>query len=895
MHSHQLRFPGTDVYSEFRQSITPDLYDTESYIDWPEIRKILSGYEQAIHALERIVSSSEIKVQDLGIALSDTPELYSLFCILLAIPNGVGFEDGRELPPPALFPYPSGDFQYLVEPSSDRCEQIAELLVEIGIREFFLAHPDVTSLLRVALAVRDAGRRRYRVRPKIEERLRLLVSNSVQTANNAKVGVFGFFKSTDAQRMLSELTTTRFYDGLPPGPSRMDYLITLDNRPIIAIASVFQTASGGRQQRDLQSELPRLQERLSSMGINLVLIADGRGLRDLRDGVLEALFGQVASVLTFGQAEQGRLADEMIRLSNRQISAKDSNPIETIIESILKEKNVVRARDLPIEPDRARLALATFVSDNQQWALNLVDEGRSIVWRARDSVERLSSMGTSFSPFIVTGVFAELLSPESIQTLDQEGQLLVSKIQLRSDDSVLPDELLIAAAKLAPSADTIRRVAAQALAHTNSSRLSVLLTYRRPDRETMRMLRALQHSLTSNVIVIDVEQLVEMTRGSVDPRIVLKQLVLDQSDLVKVSPFVINNATPKKMFFGRDTEEALLVSRLATNSVALIGGRRIGKTSLMRHVEAKLRAAGFSAYFADCQTVRDWHDFSHMAYRRWNVSVDSEFRPSGLFDIVEQLKHEGTGSKVVFLLDEIDHLLDWDSKHSDTKVPEAFFRACRSLSQEGSTQFVFSGERAISRRMWDAQSPHWNFCQPLMLRQLDKASARSLLINPLKDLQISVRDESAVFELLWHHTNGHPQLIQTLGDRLVRLVSERTEPNRGAINGADLLDVADNYTYAEQYLETYWGQATHVERLLSLLPAEGISTFADIRRFLADKKILLSEDEIRSALRMLELYGIITPQGGGYQLSLDWLVAACEYYGGIESMLEEYMKEVRNE
>ena len=66
---------------------------------------------------------------------------------------------------------------------------------------------------------------------------------------------------------------------------------------------------------------------------------------------------------------------------------------------------------------------------------------------------------------------------------------------------------------------------------------------------------------------------------------------------------------------------------------------------------------------------------------------------------MKQLK-KTPNSKVVILLDEIDQLLDWDKQHTSEEVPEAFFRACRTVSQEGEAQFVFSGERMISSRVW---------------------------------------------------------------------------------------------------------------------------------------------------------------------------------------------------
>jgi predicted transcriptional regulator len=333
-----------------------------------------------------------------------------------------------------------------------------------------------------------------------------------------------------------------------------------------------------------------------------------------------------------------------------------------------------------------------------------------------------------------------------------------------------------------------------------------------------------------------------------------------------------------------------MISKLASNSVALLGGRRIGKTSLMRHAEKRLRDAGFATYFADCQTVRDWSDFAAMVTRTWDVRVDAPFTPSKLFQLVETLIGPRP-SMTVFLLDEIDQLLEWDTVHPENEVTEAFFRACRTISQEQVAQFVFSGERTIARRLWDPHSPHWNFCHSIMLRWLDPEAARQLILTPLKSMQIEVDDEESFASVAWSRTNGHPRLLQLLGDSLIRQINEREPTLRATVEPSDLTDVADTYSYAEQYLETYWGQATVFERLITLVVAIGNEGLGQQKQFLVSKHVPFTDEKIRAALRILELYGIIGPTASGYKLLLEWLLEAIEFYGGIDDLLGLYLKD----
>jgi hypothetical protein len=114
-------------------------------------------------------------------------------------------------------------------------------------------------------------------------------------------------------------------------------------------------------------------------------------------------------------------------------------------------------------------------------------------------------------------------------------------------------------------------------------------------------LRDVQRFLPVTIIVVDIDTCVAMSQSREPARQRLRALMLEQTDLTKLSPFVVRGVTPSRVFFGREEEEAALLSTLPTNSVALLGARRIGKTSLMRHCFGRLQAADLRPFFGDCQ------------------------------------------------------------------------------------------------------------------------------------------------------------------------------------------------------------------------------------------------------------------------------------------------------
>ena len=264
-----------------------------------------------------------------------------------------------------------------------------------------------------------------------------------------------------------------------------------------------------------------------------------------------------------------------------------------------------------------------------------------------------------------------------------------------------------------------------------------------------------------------------------------------------------------------------------------------------------------------------------MARREWSFPAPQDFSPDALFSLVGELR-KVHGDSLVLILDEIDQLLEWDRDHSPDEVPEAFFRTCRSISQQGLAQFIFSGERVIASRVWDPHSPHWNFCRPIQLAQLTQDAASALLLKPLLAMNVQIVDEPAFAREAWARTSGHPQIVQTLGDRLVRSLDNRRDRGYFSLSSSD---VTDNFSFAEHYLSTYWGQATSFERRISEIICEGAQSAGDVTARLRQQEEEVSGDLLLGALRMLQLYGIIEEREGKLRMRAEWFSEALSHFG----------------
>jgi hypothetical protein len=842
------------VIEQFRQSVTPILLARDDFINWHDVNAALAGAETGTRHLDEFRAAGDLGVGALTAALGEHPEIYDVALSLIAFNTS-----GSQLTKWGLSAIVPEDFEGR--------SFVAAQLLHIGLDRILSSGAPVQDLLRVAEVYKDSFRRRFRSGDRVQIEVGKIVGQSVQAA---------------AARLSSPLRLHPEALADPQLRRSLDYVIATGGRPIAGVATVFQNQSGGRQQRDLSVTYPLLQQKLSEFGMALVLIADGQGLKQASDRTLLQLFEAVSYPMTLKQAESGALEEALVAAGERSPPETiDAAAVARLISGALDARPKITAAELPLAEGPAVLALARYVETHRGLDLQLSSTGDELGWNDPDQVAEARALGNRFDGRRALKLLGNRIGSGETQ-VHAEGET-TRAILVTPDLPPFTGRMLATAHREGLTSDLTRSIGLQALELAPGSSFAILIAERDLSSSEIEAHRKRQAVLPANIIVVGPQFLKDVARTS-NPIRVLTNAVLDQSDLTKVSPFILSNATPSRMFYGRDAEAATILGTLGTNSVALLGSRRIGKTSLLRRVKADLEEANFLPFFGDCQTVKNWRDFALLAKSEWGVSTPKEFRPQHLDDVVRKLAL-GSDKPIVILLDEIDQLLEWDRSHDENSVPEAFFRACRSLSQDGAAQFVFSGERTIAQRIWDPQSPHWNFCRPLPLAQLTREAATSLLIQPLRGMNIGIEDERAFGAEAWRLTSGHPQIVQQLGDRLVRRLDGRTNRRDLSLDLDDMRAVAETYEFAEHYMNTYWGQATPLERRITLVVAEDPKAMAELHSTLRRDLPELDEDELAPALRMLQLYGVIHEEDSRVRLRAEWFREALTYFGEFPSPL----------
>jgi len=353
-----------------------------------------------------------------------------------------------------------------------------------------------------------------------------------------------------------------------------------------------------------------------------------------------------------------------------------------------------------------------------------------------------------------------------------------------------------------------------------------------------------------------------------DPQRALRRFVTSQVDLITISPFTTIGPVPDSMFFGRERELRKISEHIATASYAIIGGRRIGKTSILGRLHrVRLPAAGFRTFYYQCQHLPSTEPTRQKVLEaiahEWLPDL-TDFTPLSFSDILAQLPDDGP---LVFLIDEADRLIP-----ADWEVGWPLFGELRALAESGRCQFVFSGERTLRDAMKNSRSPLFNFANAIHLGCLDFSAVKELITRPMKQLEIDLTDEVAIVQRIWDFTSGHPNVVQRLCQRLIMRLNERRD--RRLIPEDIETVVADPSFQRDDFYDVFLEQATVLERILPLMLAQDANepyTLGNVCCLLDERLTLMSPTgekpraaEVDAALRRLtDLRSILdyTPQG----------------------------------
>ena len=387
-----------------------------------------------------------------------------------------------------------------------------------------------------------------------------------------------------------------------------------------------------------------------------------------------------------------------------------------------------------------------------------------------------------------------------------------------------------------------------------------------------------------DVIVLGMREMQHVVTAKKPPD-ALRFIICDQADLTLVSPYSCDEPASRNLFFGREFEIRTATQAIVNNSVAILGGRRIGKTSILHRVNEVLRES-YSCYYLDCHPIRDYDIlFRTMAYH-WPRLESLAPEPVSFHSAVADLSND---RMLIFIFDEIDALLRFDMAND-----ELLFKTFRSLSQEGMCRFIFSGERVLSNQLkYGSQSPLFNFCgQRIQLGYLEQRSARQLVTEPMSWMNIELREEERVVGDILELSSCHPRLVQYICHSLIRAIN-REEVR--FITPEQVQRIAGSNEFREEYLYTVWGDATSFERALTLALENTTFTRKEIQAALERQDIPYTWEGLKSALHNLKICSVLRQDNAMFHFVAERFPKVARESLDIEMEISSLRRKIRRE
>lgn len=316
------------------------------------------------------------------------------------------------------------------------------------------------------------------------------------------------------------------------------------------------------------------------------------------------------------------------------------------------------------------------------------------------------------------------------------------------------------------------------------------------------------------------------------------------------SPYVTRGPVRDDKFIGRDIEIRTLTQQPGAYSYAVVGNRRVGKTSLLICVASILeKREDIRPLCVSCMDVHSVVDFCERLSVENNLPLP-EPTAKGFAQAMETLRDHG--ELPILLIDEVDRLLDFDIRAGqESSLGPSLVSTWRRLAFDRVCSFVFFGSARLAELLNNASHDLYSFPEKLPLGYFPKDIAGRVLLEPLDELAVTVLDKKAVIDKLYELTSGHPSLVQTIGALLV--ASSPVKQDR-YVDCAEIARIGATPDFRDEYLSTVWGEigpnadrenrkSLALERLITLLDLGGTFHYEDLPAELSKHGVTVPKPE----------------------------------------------------
>jgi len=391
------------------------------------------------------------------------------------------------------------------------------------------------------------------------------------------------------------------------------------------------------------------------------------------------------------------------------------------------------------------------------------------------------------------------------------------------------------------------------------------------------MVEELVKKVYLNLIAIrenDLMKLILSTR----PRETFRKTILSNLSLQKISPY--KTAGPAKAIFYGRSDIIDQITRSTDTSYAIVGSRKIGKSSLLYKLKDNPPTNAFYI-FLNLELVFSGTPGYQVFLKSLESSIEKAFNQkirlgnilfrrnlNRLPEIIQQLNQKQKGKKIIFIFDEVDPLIQIEKKHNFKMM-----RVFRTMSQNNWCQFIFAGFKDLFKSKRDSNNPMYNFWEEITLEPLEREAALDLITKPMESMGIHYKNKEDR-ELILKHTACHPNLLQFFCKHLLTRIDRHDNvEDRRTVFREDIKNLVNNRyekcILDEVYMFSY--DLSAVERLILILLAEaqeeypGKESFStgEIKDILLREGIEISRDDLDRNLSNLVMRFILREENEG--------------------------------
>ena len=300
---------------------------------------------------------------------------------------------------------------------------------------------------------------------------------------------------------------------------------------------------------------------------------------------------------------------------------------------------------------------------------------------------------------------------------------------------------------------------------------------------------------------------------------------------MNANPFTFGNPIKDPArFYGRTEDIRQIVNRLrssAHESTSVVGERRIGKTSLLKHLDNPDVATGLGLPPEEyCMVYIDFQGLTDITPQRfWGRVLHKMERSICLPDLapeIQQVRKQGdfdlfdledlfdtisdAGLTTVLLLDEFEYVTRNPNFGPD------FFGGLRALAIHQNLPLVTSTRRELVDLCHSEElkgSPFFNIFANVVLRPFGREDVHELIAGYLAETELVFSEREK--ELILGLGGGYPFFIQMAGHYLVEA------KRKGLVNDAFLQDVVANFDAQSDSHFTYmWSRSSESEKITLL-------------------------------------------------------------------------------